>query len=425
MKNFENVSSRRKFMTMGASTAAVLLGGAALSNTAKAGNINEDILANGTNIIHNSVKEMSADKNLKSGDTVSTLGYHQVGDDGDNVYVVVTHASLAVDGGSLIKLNNGLHAQALFPSGIIRVEQFGAIGVEENMQGGSIDNTKAMASAHNTGKVITYGAKRYQFSTLSIAAGGIVGQGSNTILSSTDSSTKDVISYLANEDSAAIFKNFTLALNTPNQKSVGAGISLTDNSNHNELTNDIENVTINDMPTAIKFYSSATKIVNNKIHGGSVGIELLLSSNQPLAYITGNRFEQQTANAISITSQNALSNNNQDDFSQVLISQNQINANKTAGAAINIAPTHSSLEDLSINNNLIRFQGKEQALAAISISNATHFMVNNNTINCQKGAGHRGLYISEDCNSGILSANHVILPLNGHTLNLSATTTVV
>ncbi|MBL4711750.1 MAG: hypothetical protein JKX75_04520 [Gammaproteobacteria bacterium] len=425
MKNFESVSSRRKFMTMGASTAAVLLGGAVLSNTTQAGNINESMLANGTKITHNSVKNMVADKSLKSGDTIATLGYHQVGDDGDNIYIIVNSSPLAVDGGSLIKLNNGLQAQALFPSGVIRVEQFGAIGLEGSVQDNTLDNTKAMTSAHNTGKLITYGAKHYPFTTLSIAAGGIIGQGSTTILSSTDSSTKDVISYLAEQQSAAYFKDFTLTLNQSSPKSIGAGISLTDNANNSTLTNDIENVTINNMPTAIKLKSGTTKIVNNNIHGGSVGIELSLSNSQPLVYITGNRFEQQLKNAICIISQSELNENNQADFSQVLISQNQINANKTTGAAINIAPTHFSLEDLSVNNNLIRFQGKEQALAAISISNATHFMINNNTINCQKGAGHRGIYISESCNSGILSANHVILPLNGHTLNLSATTTVV
>ena len=87
MKNIENISSRRKFMTMGASTAAVLLGGAALTNKAQATSINGNVLSNGTSVIHSNVKCMVADNSLKLGDSISTLGYHQIGDDGDNIYI--------------------------------------------------------------------------------------------------------------------------------------------------------------------------------------------------------------------------------------------------------------------------------------------------------------------------------------------------
>jgi len=483
MKNFENTSSRRKFMTMGVSSAAVLLGGAALTHRAQAGSAqNNNMLSNGTTITHSHVKAMTSDANLKIGDTVCTLGYHKVGDDGDNIYIIGSNTSTD-DGGSIISLKNGLNAQGIFPGGIIRVEQFGAVGfTQANQAEASIDNSAAMTNAHKTGQVITYGAKQYRFNTLVIPFGGIIGRGDSTILVSTDTSTKDIVSYqgLVNHNEVSgIFKDFSLKVGSSNQKTAGAGIKFAYLKGSNNYTSHIQNVNIKNIPTsihtnnasfytikdsylsaysrhgifvdvvnkftherdsniennvldsklasavAIKYHGGSIKVANNKISGGLIGIDLSPVNASPMAQITGNVIEKQKENSIRFTTQTKLTANENTDFTQLLISQNRLDASTTKGAAIFISPNSFTLGDLSINNNLIRFHGDAQAVAAIDINNSTRFMINNNTVNCHNGTGHRGIHISEDCSSGILSINHVILPLNGHTLNLSATTTSV
>ncbi len=522
MKNNEDLSSRRKFISLGASSAAMLLGGAVIAQSAIGqttigetigeGIINgtDDLLANGDVFTFDTVKSMRGDNALKLGDIAYTLGYHRAGDEGDNAYVIVGPMA-GDDGGSILRLNNGLCAQGVFPGGKIRVEQFGAVGLAvSDRKTAFVDNTQAMVNAHSTGKVINYGAKHYYFSKLSIRGGGISGRGEETVLVSTDTSTQDIVTFQgANEtvDKGATFKNFTLKIESNHQKSEGAGIkfnplpkSLFESaaehfSKESQFAVQVYNVKIQNIPTAIHmthgayysikdsflsaysehgiyidaiegegkregeagqsnnlenlrdsniqnnifdsqqpnavaiaFHGGNVNVINNKIQGGKIGIELAPKQAQSMVQISGNTLQQQTQNSIRFATDKHSStspSSHGTGFSQVLISQNRLNADHTNGAAIYIAPTHFTLGDLSINNNLIRFLGGEDSIAAITINNCTRFMVNNNTINCQNGKGHRGLYISEDCNSGILSANHVILPLNGHTLNLSATTTVV
>jgi len=482
----EKVSSRRKFITAGASTAAVLLSGAAIAKQAETRNIHAQI--NKTTHSHNNVEQMKFDTSLKQGDIVYTLGYHQAGDDGNNVYTIIKDTGQLVDGGSIISLNShGLKAQGVFPDAVIRVEQFGAIGfssLDKNQT--KVDNTQTMRNAHNLGKVIHYGAKQYNFTHLDIISGGIIGRGEATVLNSTDSSSKNLIEYLALDKSGlgvnelnAIFKDFSLQIKTKNQKRSGAGIKLNPTKSIANYSAQIDNVSISNLPisihtnnrifytvknsylneysttgiymdysegleeikdsdiennvfyteqakaSAVQYHGGGISISNNKFTGGMVAVALSPQSDDPIVKITGNYFDQQSKNCIRLITENKLYSREPYDFGQILISQNRINASHTEGAAIYVAPSHFNLEDLSINNNLIRFNGNDQAIAAIDINNTSHFMINNNTINCNAGKGYRGLHINKNCDSGVLSANHVILPLNGHTLNLSSTTTEV
>jgi len=350
------------------------------------------------------------------------------------------------------------------------------------------DNTRAMINAHATGQIVFYGAKRYRFTRLNIPIGGIIGRGESTILHSIDTSSGDIITYQGTkndgyqtEECAGQFKDFSLMVKSVSQKTKGAGIKLSSDLANAEYSIQIYNVTIKNIPTSIhighacfysirdcylasyssyaifrdtnkssvdmfarvsnilnnvlmtdqaqaigiKYRGENTQISANKINGGLVGVDISLVISNPVVHITDNAFEKQMKSCIRISTEAYIVERDNELFSQVLISQNRLNATSTESAAIYIAPEHFTLTDVSINNNLISYHGNEKSMAAINIQNSNRFMINNNSINCNNGAGYRGIYINQDCGNGVLSANHVILPLNGHTQNLSPTTTLV
>jgi hypothetical protein len=489
MKKTEQQATRRKFITIGASSAAVLLGGSAIADQSSESIPHaQHMQLNENTITHDSVAQMKADSGLKAGDKVYTLGYHSAGDNGDNIYIITDANRRQDNGAEFINLNNnGLKARGLFPGGIIRVEQFGAIGINPSQKDAQlIDNTKAMNDAHATGQVVFYAAKRYGFTRLTIPMGGIVGRGEGTILQSIDDSGQDIITYQGDKDDkmAGQFRDFSLLVESVSQKLTGAGIKLKANSALSSARSQIQNVIIKNIPTAIhidgsscygvkdcyldaytsygiylskgnkrsdnqllsvrdnniqnnvlvtdqskaigiKYCGENCKISTNKINGGLLGIDISPSTSNPVVHITDNAIENQIQNCIRLATTADCLVNDDTQFTQVLISQNRLNTNVKQGAAISVAPEHFTLGDISINNNLIRYHGDENTIAAINIKNSSRFMINNNTINCHNGEGYRGIYINQDCSNGILSANHVILPLNGHTLNLSSTTTLV
>lgn len=109
----------------------------------------------------------------------------------------------------------------------VSVKDFGATG------DGVTDDTVAMQAAHNTGRTVFYPKGTYNFTTITIPCGGIVGEGKLTILRTTDTSTADVITYtsvdptgLLINTAGGLFLNFTLLASTYTQKSAGAGISI-------------------------------------------------------------------------------------------------------------------------------------------------------------------------------------------------------
>ena len=430
MKHCEKLASRRKFITIGASSAAALLSGGALAGQAAL----QQAQQGAQTLTHNSVADMKADKRLKPGDTVYTLGYYHPGDDGNNVYTVMSDNSLKDDGGSEIAISNGLMATAIFPGGIVTIEQFGAIG------NGEFDNTEAMRKAHQLGQVVYYGAKPYRFTTLEIESGGIIGRGSNTQLLGNAPNKQDIITFTGEN---GLFKDF--ALTTQANKTQGAGLKLAPAGDTGNDCAHIQNVMVSDLPTAIhsdnalrytvrdcRFSNLASQaihaetssaeagqvgsinIINNAFVDGRIGI-VIAGTGGASATISGNTMQNQTQNAIYLSA----------DQGQITVSQNQLDAGDSKGAAILVEGNSDNHLALAINNNQIRFGGDADTVAAIKVTNTNGFMVNNNTINCMEGKGHRGIYIDQSCNSGVLNANHVILPLNGHTLNLSKTTTLV
>jgi len=489
-----NLPTRRKFIAIGATSAAALLGlnvtksaastlppNALLPNTLPQGTTNPDV-AN-TSKVFNNVLAMQQATSLKTGDVVSTLGYHQAGDAGDNSYSIVSTGEKA-DGGSLIALQNGLQAKAVFPGGEIRIEQFGAIGVDDsqNNTANAFDNTQAMQHAHRLGKTITYGAKTYYFSSISIARGGIAGQGEHTVLVSFDESNNNAISFSGSADTysqqqSTEFKHFVLKTLHRQQKAEGAGVRFNLEESLKQYTVVVQNVKIEHFPTSIHTHPLATfsirdsvfsdysqqglyvadsmpgdkantihgnmfqttandacgitvqggnvNISNNTIVGGNTGVTLTPALGCAVN-IDHNNIKQQTFANVYLTGSNYInSHTNHQQTSQFIISQNQLNAMHPHSSAIHIATNNTYPENVSVNNNLISYSGGDKSVAAIQLHNANGFMINNNTINCNNGEGNWGLYIGEDSNNGVLSANHVIVPQHGHTLNKSITTTEV
>ena len=150
----------------------------------------------------------------------------------------------------------------------VSVMDFGAVG------DGVVNDTAAMQAAHNTGKLIYYPVGVYSFTTITIASGGIVGEGKETILKSTDTSSNDLITYTGVDSSGllintngALFENFTLETATSSQKSGGAGIKISPANyggqpNENYLTS-VEGVYIKNIPTSISFSLSSFFSVRN------------------------------------------------------------------------------------------------------------------------------------------------------------------
>jgi hypothetical protein len=108
---------------------------------------------------------------------------------------------------------------------IVSVKDFGAVG------DGVADDTVAIQAAHNTGSVVYYPKGTYNFTKVTIASGGIVGEGKLTILRTTDTSSDDVITYTGVDPTGllintvgGLFQNFTLLATSATQKAAGAGI---------------------------------------------------------------------------------------------------------------------------------------------------------------------------------------------------------
>jgi len=171
---------------------------------------------------------------------------------------------------------------------MLNVKNFGAVG------NGIVDDTSAMQAAHNSGRVIYYPAGNYKFSTLQIASGGLIGEGTAsaafagtgaTVLTSTDTTSADAILYTGNSATGGspIFRDFALLVNQ-GRKSSGAGLRLSPN---NPATNTlqaakIENVLIRYFPSLLVLENcSGFTIMNCKLFFYSVAAITLSNNLRP------------------------------------------------------------------------------------------------------------------------------------------------
>ena len=225
-----------------------------------------------------------------------------------------------------------------------------------------LDVTAAMQAAHNTNKLVYYPTGVYLFTTITIGSGGISGDGKQTILKSSNTTSANLITYTGTDPSGllvntdgGLFQNFTVLVASVTQKANGAAIYVSASPNENYLTI-VSGVYTKNVPVGIDFsiasffsvrdcyfslYSVAglrtvidsatfadngdneiignwfytnnatcpsafsmvircggTRIIGNKVNGGLIGIDINPIRSTSIAIIEGNSVENQTINAI-------------------------------------------------------------------------------------------------------------------------------
>lgn len=170
--------------------------------------------------------------------------------------------SSADNGGTIIVDASGRRWKRVY-SGPVNVRWFGAAG------DGSTDDTTAMQAAHNTGAVVYYPAtaSHYKFTILSIAQGGIIGQGPTTLLKSSDTTSSDVITYTGNGSNGVypLFRDFSLSgPNTSSSivKTAGVGLRFNPTRDAGALQNfTLSNINFADLPDCLDLsYTAAVSV---------------------------------------------------------------------------------------------------------------------------------------------------------------------
>ena len=145
---------------------------------------------------------------------------------------------------------------------------------------GIADSTAGMALAHATGKMVYYPAGTYQFTTLTVASGGIRGDGiGQTFLNTTDTSGANIITYTGSlfPNGTPLFRDFLLqtATGSLTQKTAGVGIIFNPSVSSTEVQYaTIDNVMVLDLPGCLSFVA-ASKFSISKFRGynySTVGI---------------------------------------------------------------------------------------------------------------------------------------------------------
>lgn len=348
---------------------------------------------------------------------------------------------------------------------VVSVKDFGAVG------NGVADDTAAMQSAHNTGKIVFYPAGRYKFSSLTIASGGIIGVGKATILDTIDTTSGDVITYTGADNTGllvnelgAVFRDFYLRANTYSQKSGGAGIKLNPGTTTENYTSTFDGLTIRNIPICIYTTNSSFITIqrcyfafftqygvyedndvavfadngDNTICGNWF---FVTTANQPNAIgimyrggggrivnnkitngYVGVRISPLRSTSIVLVEGNSIENQAYccvefetpagapaTAFSQVVISGNQLNANQPASiGAVYIAPTAYQLETVNVSGNICQVFGSTSN--GIDIRNVNKFLVSGNVLTGGVGAsstGYRGIFVSSSAANGRIVGNRI------------------
>lgn len=332
-------------------------------------------------------------------------------------------------------------------SDITSVKDFGAVG------NGSADDTAALQACHNTGRVCYYPSGAYNFSTLTIAAGGIKGDGiGQTILTTTDVGTANAITYTGSSGFGATtgtptFEHFFLqgiSLSKPS----GAGLYF--NATSGEVSYAyINDVYILNMPTSIEFVKGSsftimsTRFQNYWIAGLTVanvgnedsGDSSVTNSTFNTGTLSGDGILYKSSGGLKVTNSKfnggnygvALVYNGPKATGDLLLSNNSIENALVAGIAIGTPTSHSFtnivingnqiaitpmgiqviggnlIGNITMNNNVIGFGG---TVAGIVLDGVDRFNVSANTIN-GAGSGIGVVYGTANCTNGNISNNMI------------------
>jgi len=390
------------------------------------------------------------------------------------VYQGVAAADLAASGGSSLVgfIDSGAGAVPITAQNVMRdmvsAKYYGVIG------NGVADDTAAMQSAHNTGKLVHYPSGSYKFSTITIASGGIVGASQGTTyLLSTDSTTADLITFTGTGGSVQpLFENFTLqALNT---KTGGANLRILPSSAEVEYTR-IRGVTIynayrclhltnatfgsvtdcalvNYTDTGVYYdnpYSpgggdfsianchistgqatgsrygiyqasgGGLRVVGNKILGGTAGIVL----NHTASIASGPLLINSNSIENCINYGIFLGTGSTGTFGGIEIVGNEIAALSGSTSTCIASDANGKISQLTVVGNHLAYNGASGA--GVVLNGVSDFNVSANTIVGNNAAGNTGVSITNTCSNGKVGKNTYAFHGAGATVvNSSATVTV-
>lgn len=317
---------------------------------------------------------------------------------------------------------------------------------------GTLDSTSAMQAAHNTGKLVYYPGGSYKFGQITIATGGIVGDGqSATTLISTDLTSADLITFTGSgAQTPALFRDFTLSSSL--SKTLGAGIRFNTGAsilsfpyvnnvqflnlptgiyfstvqqfvidacvfvNYSQQGIHIENTIVSDAGDSCIsncFFNTAVvtgatyaiwhrsagglKITNSKILGGNSGYVMGWIGGNGAAdlSITGCSIEDTTAFGIFLGRDTGTGS-----IGSVMIVGNEI------GCPNGISTdTSGFILLMTITGNVFNIKGTTTAFSGISLNNIGHFSIGPNILNGAQGGGTpQGINIASNCSNGKIAA---------------------
>lgn len=319
---------------------------------------------------------------------------------------------------------------------------------------GVVSSTTAMQAAHNTGDVVYYPEGSYGFTTLSFAAGGIVGASmSKTHLITTSLGALDCITFTGNGGEATyvppVFEKFTLR--PSGAKSGGSGIRFTPTSGEMSYAR-IISVQTSNISTGIRFdaasnwlvadciissfnstgiyidntnaadsgdnsitncligsslpsticidhhSSGGLKVVGCKLNGGAVGYRLGFTgaANTGDLNLAGNSIENMANQAILI---GRASGSNT--FGHICITGNQIAINPI-GIQFDIS---GAIYDISVTGNVITMGATTGQGIIMGVTD--NFVVSGNTIR-GNGGTTQGLTYSVTSTNGLFIGNQIM-----------------
>jgi hypothetical protein len=175
---------------------------------------------------------------------------------------------------------------------------------------GVADSTTGMQAAHNTGRLIYYPAGLYKFSTISFAAGGIIGDSiGQSILTSIDATAANLITYTGQLFSTGtpLFRDFLLQCSTPTQKSAGAGIYFNPPASSEVQYAVLDNTMVFNVPTGI-WFGAASKFAISKFRCYNYSAVGILVDNTNVAD-SGDSFISDTFLSTTISTGTAIQQN--------------------------------------------------------------------------------------------------------------------